>query len=184
MPDDDKPLVTYPPTLSRRYFLGTTIGATAGALALTLLPPRLLAAQSAADTAISGDALYALSQKLVGSDDIDRDLVEPLTQLLNSQPPLQQGAAELAALDDPASDSARASLSSHGRDARSNILSYWFEGNFDGQPVPQRHAIFFSLPVWASVGYMTQPTMCKGFGYWAQDVTGSTDNAGAAGVQT
>lgn len=179
MPKDDKPLATYQPALSRRRFIGTTIGATVGALVLPLLPASLLAGEPAS-AEIDEDALYALSQKLVGGGDLARGRVSRLATLLASQPALKTGAAELIQLKNPTSAQAQRGLSANGHSACTNILTYWYEGTFDGQPVEQRSSVFFSLPAWGTVGYLTQPTMCKGFGYWAQDVTGNA--AAAAGA--
>lgn len=179
MPNDDKSLATYQPALSRRRFIGTSIGATVGALVLPLLPTGLLAAEPAS-AGIGEDALYALSQKLVGGGDLARSRVSQLATLLASQPALKSGAAELIQLKNPASAQAQNGLSKNGHSACTNILTYWYQGMFDGQPVEQRSSVFFSLPAWGTVGYFTQPTMCKGYGYWAQDVTSNSATAGAS----
>src|SRR5699024_715143 len=129
---------------------------------------------------IDEDALYTLSQKLVGGGDLARSRVSQLATLLASQPALKSGAAELIQLKDPTSAHAQNGLSANGHGACTNILTYWYEGTFDGQPVEQRSSVFFGLPAWGTVDYFTQPTMCKGFGYWAQDVTGNSATAGAS----
>jgi hypothetical protein len=51
-----------------------------------------------------------------------------------------------------------------------NILQYWFLGQYNGVPTDNRAERFFGLASWQALPYFTQPTMCKSFGYWAADL--------------
>ncbi|MGB3327318.1 MAG: hypothetical protein WBA46_00105, partial [Thermomicrobiales bacterium] len=79
------------------------------------------------------------------------------------------GLTELAAIADMTPE-ALAAASDGAQAVAANILSYWFQGQYDGKPAPNRADIFFSLAAWQALPYMTQPTLCKAFGYWAADV--------------
>lgn len=172
--DESRPVVT------RRRFIGSTIGT----LLLPMLPVQLLAGESSKSAfnpfgEINGDTLYALSQKLVGGGDINRKAVGLLATLIESNPDLKSGFAELAALNDPTSEEAQNRLSDDARSTCRNILFYWFDGYFGGKPVRERSTIFFALPVWGTVDYLTQPTLCKGYGYWARAIGTSANTAEA-----
>ncbi len=54
-----------------------------------------------------------------------------------------------------------------GPDVRKDILTYWYRGVFNGEPVPEREAVWFSLSAWQAVEYTTATSACKGFGLWA-----------------
>ncbi len=139
-------------------------------------------ASPASVVSIDVDALHALSQTLVGGGELNRNAVEPLAQLIGGDDELVAGFEELVQSDDPASDEARERMSESAAATVSAILHYWYRGYFDGQPVENRADIFFGLPAWSAVPYFTQPTLCKGFGYWATDVeigNTSTPEAGS-----
>ena len=104
---------------------------------------------------------------LVGSDALNEDTASTLAQLVGADPVRVSGFEALAAVNNPA---ALDSLPDDAKTVASDILQYWYLGQFDGQPVENRAAIFFGLPVWRTVPYSTQPTLCKAFGYWATEV--------------
>lgn len=175
-------------TVTRRRFVGVATGA----LAAPVIPVTVLAqeystpqsgtpiASPAAPVEIDEDALFTLSQALVGGGKLNRDAVEPLAKLIGGDPDLTAGFEELAKFDDPTSDEARAGLSKNAEAASAHILLYWYEGYFGDQPVEHRAGILFGLPVWSTVSYITMPTVCKGFGYWATEVeSDATPEAGS-----
>lgn len=179
MTNEKKPLqVTREQLVSRRRFIGVATGA----LAVPILAPGVLAqeiaspaagtpvASQASVTLINEDALYDLSQKLVGGGSLSRDAVGPLAKLISEDANLAAGFTELTKLADPTSDEAQRGLSANARTVSTNILLYWYTGYFGNNPVENRADILFGLPVWSTVPYVTQPTVCKGFGYWANEV--------------
>lgn len=119
---------------------------------------------------IDVDALFTLSQKLVGGGELDRNNAEPLAKLIGGDANLVRGFEELVAMGNPASEKALSGMSENASAVVHDILQYWYLGYFEEQPVENRADIFFGLPVWGTVPYVTQPTLCKGFGYWATDV--------------
>lgn len=190
MPDPEKrPETTRARAVTRRRLVGVA----SGALAAPMLPAVALAqeystpqsgtpvASAASAAAIDENALYELSQKLVGGGSLNRDIVGPLGALIGGDPALASGFEELATLDDPTSEGVRASLSDNAKAASTNILLYWYEGYFGDHPVENRAEILFGLPVWSTVPYVTLPTVCKGFGYWATEVKIDGDATPGAG---
>ena len=124
-------------------------------------------ASPAASAAVDVETLLAVSTALVGSDTLSEDAAGALAQLIGSNPARVAGFETLAAADDP---TALEALPDDAATVATDILTYWYLGQFDGQPVENRAAIFFGLPVWQTVPYATQPTLCKAFGYWATEV--------------
>lgn len=167
--------------VSRRRLVGVTSAAlaapmTPGAIALaqeqrgdeTPAPGTPIASQEAI-IPVDVDALLTLSVTLVGSDALSEDAAGPLADLIGADTAMVAGFEELVELDDPTTEEAWAGLSDDASAVVTNILQYWYLGQFDGQPVDHREDIFFGLPVWQTVPYSTQPTLCKAFGYWATD---------------
>jgi hypothetical protein len=118
---------------------------------------------------IDSDTLLTVSTALVGVDSLNADYVEPLPHLIGADPALAAGLDELAGADDLAADGSLDGLSDDAKTTATDILEYWYLGQFAGKPVENRAQIFFGLPVWGTVPYATQPTLCKSFGYWATD---------------
>jgi hypothetical protein len=119
--------------------------------------------------AIDPDKLLAVSTALVGVDSLNADYVPPLAQLIGADPKLAGGFDELASADNLAGDGSLDGLSGDAQTVATDILEYWYLGQFAGKPVEHRAQMFFGLPVWQTVPYATQPTLCKAFGYWAGD---------------
>lgn len=126
-------------------------------------------ASPATTTPVDSDALLNVSIALVGTDSLNADYVEPLAYLIGADPALAAGFDELAGADDLAADGSLDGLSDSATATATDILTYWYTGYFGGNPVENRAEIFFGLPVWGTVPYATQPTLCKAFGYWATD---------------
>lgn len=126
-------------------------------------------ASPAATSPIDAGTLLAVSTALVGTDALNADYVEPLARLIGADPALAAGFDELARADDLAADGSLDGLSDSAKATATDILTYWYAGYFEGNPVEHRAEIFFGLPVWGTLPYATQPTLCKSFGYWAAD---------------
>jgi len=165
--------------VSRRHFVGAATGALAApVLAGTVAgqnldaTPALGSPSSNPDivAVIDAGALLALSEALVGGGQLNQDAVNPLALLIGSDPARVSGFEELTRLEDPATREALENISGDAARVVNDILQYWYLGYFEDQPVENRAELFFGLPVWGTVPYFTQPTLCKGFGYWATEV--------------
>ena len=168
------------PRVSRRRMVGMTTAAIAAPLAPAIAraqqdegagtpAPASPIASPAAAIAIDTETLLSVSMALVGVDSLTADYVEPLAKLIGADPTLAGGFDELAQASDLAADGSLDGLSDAASATATDILTYWYLGQFEGQPVENRAEMFFGLPVWSTVPYSTQPTLCKAFGYWATD---------------
>lgn len=151
----------------RRVLQGAAL--TTGALALGLEAAPALA-QSATPNAsgVTVDQLMALSAQLVGGGQLNADFGPQLLALIAKDPAQLSALKELiaggsAATPEPASPAAKKVVA--------NILTYWYVGEFDGNPVPDRQGLYFGLAAYQTVPYVTIQSVCKGFGYWAQPVS-------------
>lgn len=171
---DCRCLADRPPALTRRRFVGAATGALAAS-------PALVAAQAtpeqtqpeatpAASLEIDLDALYAVSQLLVGTGELNEDYTETLGLLLSADEARVEGFRELRGNADPTSPESLEAMSDNARTVVNDILSFWYTGYFDGNPVENRAEIVMGLPVWGTLPYFTQPALCKSFAYWANDV--------------
>ncbi len=169
------------PRVSRRRMVGMTSAALAAPLAPAVAraqqqdeaagtpAPDSPIASPAAAIPIDTDQLLNVSIALVGVDTLNADYVEPLAKLIGADAALAEGFDELASTDNLAGDGSLDGLSDSATATATDILTYWYTGYFEGNPVENRAEIFFGLPVWGTVPYATQPTLCKAFGYWAGD---------------
>lgn len=154
--------------LSRREVLQGAATLTAGATAFGLAGLPALA-QGATPNAggVTVNQLMALSTTLVGGAQLNADFGPQLLDLI-ARDPAQLGALkELiagggAGTPEPASPAAKKVVA--------NILTYWYVGEFDGNPAPNREGLFFGLAAYQTVPYITIQSVCKGFGYWAKPV--------------
>jgi hypothetical protein len=161
--------------VTRRRF----VGAAAGTLAVV---PLHTVAQSTPETeqpvatpsgevAINLAQLASVSVALVGGGSLADAGLQTLGELISADPGRIAAFEELAALDDPSAKGALNGVSSEASDLVPQILSFWYLGEFDGKPVESRADLYYGLPVWGSLPYITQPTLCKAFGYWATEVS-------------
>jgi hypothetical protein len=161
--------------VTRRAFVGVAAGAIAA------VPLQAGAHQSTPQTeqpvatpagkvAIDLDRLKEVSSALVGGGTLADNALETLGGLISADPAAIAAFDGLAAVDDPASADAMDAMSGDERALVENILEFWYLGNFDGKPVENRADLYFGLPVWATLPYVSQPTLCKAFGYWATDI--------------
>lgn len=161
--------------VTRRRFVGATAGVLAAAplhaLAQSTPETDRPVATPAATVAIDLEQLQAVSLALVGGGSFSDAGLQTLGGLISNDPARVAAFGEIAALDDPSTKDALDGMSGDARALVDDIVSFWYLGNYGGAPVANRADLFFGLPVWATVPYTTQPTLCKAFGYWATDVS-------------
>ena len=148
----------------RRLLRGASATAVAGALALGSVAAGAHGAPAVL-TAMDNEALLRISEGLAGGGSLGADALPTLMGLIGDDPAL----AELASLTSFTPESIAAS-SLAARQLATNILQFWYLGQWDGQPVDGRSGMYFSLVAWQTLPYATQPTLCKGFAYWATEV--------------
>lgn len=156
------------PALDRRaLMLGSAVAVAGASLAAGMAFP--VAGQSATPMAsparADGDLLWRVSVRLAGTDALDDDALPVLVDLAGDDPAL----GEIAGID-IFTPEAMEELSDPARALASNILQFWYLGNWNGQPVPNRADTYLGLVVWSALPYATQPTVCKRYGYWSDDV--------------
>lgn len=154
--------------LTRRQVLqGAAL--TTGALALGLEAAPALAQNATPNASgVTVDQLMALSTQLAGGGQLNADFGPQLLDLIARDPAQSSALKQLvasgsAATPEPASPAAKKVVA--------NILSYWYVGEFDGNPAPNRQGLYFGLTAYQTVPYVTIQSVCKGFGYWAKPVT-------------
>jgi hypothetical protein len=124
-------------------------------------------------TAVEGSLdpaeVLRVSQALVGGGTLAEEAVPGLATMLAHEPDIAASLKAIASLSEVTTASI-ATLPEAAQRVAANIVSYWYIGEYDGKPAPNRADIFFSFASWQTLPYMTQPTLCKAFGYWATDV--------------
>lgn len=163
------------PAFSRRHLVvgtaaagvGAALPGAAGAQATPNATPAVTPAAS--PVALDPATVFAVSQALVGGGTLADAALPPLVDLLAVEPGIEGVVRELSAIAEMTPE-ALAAASPEARAVATNILTYWYQGQYDGAPVANRADIFFQFAAWQTLPYMTQPTLCKAFGYWAADV--------------
>ena len=152
----------------RRLVQGTSAGVAAVALASHADAAGARSGTPVATPAIPAmdDALEWVSRDLVGGGTLSADALPVLAGLVADDP----GLDGLMALE-PLSPDAIAGAPPAVGELASNILQFWYLGQWNGKPVDGRADLYFGLVAWQAVPYATQPTLCKSFGYWATEVT-------------
>lgn len=161
--------------VTRRRFVG-------GAASALATAPLSAAGQSTPETeqpvaspsvaiVVDLEQVRAVSLALVGGGSLGDAGLQTLGRLISDDPDRVKAFEELAALDDPSAEEALGGVSRAARALAEEITGFWYLGEFDGMPVANRADLYFGLPVWATLPYSTQPTLCKAFGYWANEVT-------------
>lgn len=153
--------------LSRRELM-RRVAAGAGLAGLATLPLGDRAAKAAvpAASAVTDPAqvqrLIALSQTLCGGGRFDPNRAAALLQLLDADPGLKRGLAEL--LTPPPATPAAPSANAQATEEA--ILLYWYVGTFGGKPVPDRATAYYTLTAWQAM-YAPPYAVCKAFGAWS-----------------
>lgn len=164
----ERPHIRVQPSVSRRALIAASV-AGATAVSLPLAGNAFGQGATPAGAGIDRDNLLALSKRLVGGGDLATDAVDGLISLLSAEPGIESAVAELAALPE-ITPQTLAAASAEAQRTATNILQYWYLGRYDDKPVAHRADLFFELVSWQALPYATQPTLCKGFGYWAAEI--------------
>ena len=163
------------PAVTRRRFVSVAAGAIASTplqvMAQSTPETGQPVASPAGESQIDLGTLMTVSQALVGGGTLNDAALETLGGLISADPDRVAAFGELADLDDPSAPDALDAMSPGARSLVDDIVQFWYLGNFDGKPVENRAELYFKLPVWTTVPYAAQPTLCKAFGYWAMDVS-------------
>lgn len=109
-------------------------------------------------------ALTTLSATLCGGGSFDEGRAETLLELLAADPGLSRGFVELQ-VDDPVPGT-QLVLSSDAEATMQAILRYWYIGEFNGEAVEGRAAVYDQLTAWQAM-YTPPYAVCKAFGAWA-----------------
>ncbi len=161
--------------MSRRALIASSVATAAAmpvaqhSLAHDSMQKEATPAASPVASSIDNDKLLDLSVRLVGGGNLAQDAVGGLAALLAPEPAIEKTLADLEALLEFTPESL-AVISAEAQRIAGNILQYWYLGRYDGEPVPQRAGIYFSLVSWQALPYAIQPTLCKSFGYWTTDI--------------
>jgi hypothetical protein len=161
--------------LTRRGFVAVAAGSVAAsslhAAAQSTPETEQPVATPSGEIRIDSEQLARVSLALMGGGTLNDPGIETLAGLISANEQGVRAFDELAHLDDPSSEEALDKMSPNARDLVENIVQFWFMGQFDGNPVENRADLYFALPVWETVPYFAQPTLCKAFGYWALEVS-------------
>lgn len=162
-------------SVTRRRFIGATAGALAvsplHALAQSTPETEQPVATPSGEVSIDLESLATVSLAIVGGGTLADAGVQTLGGLISADPDRVAAFEELAELHDPSAEGMLDDVSRAARALAGEIAGFWYLGQFDGNPVENRTELYFGLPVWGTLPYITQPTLCKAFGYWAMDVT-------------
>ncbi len=109
-------------------------------------------------------ALSTLSATLCGGGAFDDARTETLLELLAADPDLSRGFVDLV-VDNPVPGTEPA-LSAQAEATMDAILRYWYIGEFDGEAVAGRAAIYDQLTAWQAM-YTPPYAVCKAYGAWA-----------------
>jgi len=171
------------PRLSRRHLVA---GSGASLAAAALAPPALgQEASPVSPSVATGEATPEASPVASPVADVNVDVFrvicftaagvaelpdEPLRQLLGliqadgpSAAGLQEMLAAGGSLD-------FANLSGDATTTVTNIVEFWYLGNFNGAPVENRADLFPGLVSFQTLPYVTIPAICKAYGYWAMEL--------------
>lgn len=92
---------------------------------------------------------------------------EPLRRLLGLIVADDATAAGLQEMLVAGSNLDLANLSDAATTTVTNIVEFWYLGNFNGAPVENRAELLAGLVSYQTLPYVTIPAVCKAYGYWA-----------------
>lgn len=113
---------------------------------------------------VTVQALTTLSATLCGGGAFDAGRAETLLELLAADPDLSRGFVDLL-LDAPVPGTEPA-LSAEAEATMQTILRYWYIGEFGGEAVAGRAAVYDQLTAWQAM-YTPPYAVCKAYGAWA-----------------
>lgn len=116
------------------------------------------------DQATTGQ-LIELSRTLCGGGAFDPAQATMLLELLAADPDLSRGFIDLR-LEPPVAGTTPAH-SDQAAAAMRAILNFWYVGEFAGQPIANRAAVYGQLTSWQAM-YTPPYAVCKAFGAWAE----------------
>lgn len=157
------------PSLTRRHLVTTSIAGGATLFTFPAMAGASTPEASPVPVTIDPTFLLELSGRLAGGAKLAENAVEPLAALLATEPDIEATLAELRAVEEFTPETL-AATSDEAQHVAANILQYWFLGRYDNLPVENRADMFFSLASWQTLPYATQQSLCKSFGYWAQEI--------------
>ena len=164
MTDQRPPRAFDLPRLTRR----TLLAASGATIATTTLAGSALAHQ-ATPTAVDPEVFRALCVAVTGIDDLDDPGLEQLLGLFAADPEMSAALDEVLATVDLTAELDVYALPFSALVIVTNILQFWYLGNFRNEPLENRAERFPQLTAWQALPYSTNQTVCKEFGYWATD---------------
>jgi hypothetical protein len=171
MNDDHPPAAGHRDThhLSRRQLMGTVGLASASALVAPALTVAATPEASPATQVIDANRVLALSDRLTGGATLAQSAAGDLVALLEAEPDIAASLAELEGVTEFTPDSL-AATSPAAQMVATNILQFWFLGRYANEPVANRASMYFGFASWPTLPYATQQSLCKSYGYWAQEI--------------
>jgi hypothetical protein len=149
----------------RRFLVQSGLWAAVAAVATRSLAEQA-GAQEASPVAVDPARLQGLmeiSKTLCGGGNLDSTRGAMLAQFLDGDPNLAAGLDELLATP-PAEGKP---LGSQKAEATAQaILLFWYAGEINGAPVPDRATAYYGLTAWQAM-YTPSWAVCKAFGGWA-----------------
>jgi hypothetical protein len=154
-----------PPRLTRRHLLAgsgavvASAGLAGGALG-----------QEASPVAIDLEAFRVTCAVVTGVDDpalLDDAGLEQLLGLFLEDEEMTSALQQLLATDLESPDFDFRAIDFSLLVVVTNILQFWHLGNFRNAPLENRAERYPGLVSWSALPYVTNQTVCKGFGYWS-----------------
>jgi hypothetical protein len=161
----------YPDGISRRRVVSTAGVAALGGLAAVsaggILTSRLAPQPNLTlpvDEATTQE-LVDLSRRVCGGGVFDPGQATMLLRLLAADPDLSRGFVDLR-LESPVAGTTPVH-SDQAAAAMRAILGFWYVGEFAGEPVANRAAVYSQMTAWQAM-YTAPFAVCKAFGAWAE----------------
>ncbi len=162
MPTPEPAHETTNATLTRRTLV---VGSTVGAVALG----SGVAAQPATPAAIDLEAFRQLNLTITGADTLDDEGLQQLLDLFLADEQMTEALHTLLAEQATNADFDVRTADFSLVIVVTNILQFWYLGNFRNEPLPNRPQRVARLTSYAALPYFTAPAVCKAFGYWTTD---------------
>lgn len=186
MPDHSQPAYPEPaadrrsPRLSRRHLVtgsGATLAATAlagpalGQEEASPVPPSVETVEASPVASpvadVNVDVFRVICLAATGVTDLSDESVTQLLDLVVADGPSATGLQEMLAAGGGLD---LANLSGDATAAVTNIVEFFYLGNFNGAPVENRADLFPGLVSFQTLPYVTIPAVCKAYGYWATEL--------------
>ncbi len=166
------------PRLTRRHLVtgsGATLAATALATPAVLgqeeaspVPPDVATAEASSVASpvadVNVDVFRVICFAATGVAELPDESVTQLLALIEADQASAAGLQEMLAAGGALDF---ANLSEDATTAVTNIVGFFYLGNFNGAPVENRADLFPGLVSFQTLPYVTIPAICKAYGYWA-----------------